>query len=244
MDTLFHTQNNGWIDTVIISASDHDWYEIGTSTAPDDITDNIWTDGWAAVGIAGTTTSTINDTLLTALIVDGNILPDVDQAYDVGTRVKRWQNIWAVNGKFSLSDRRYKENITSIEYGLEEIMKLDPVTYFWKNKDVSAGRKVGLIAQDVHLIIPEVVDTGDHTSDLMSIDYAGIVPVLVRAIQEQQDIIDRQQSQIEALKAESVKSTEVKSEFDLLKTENSALKDRLDEIEEFLRHLRQNTNKE
>jgi hypothetical protein len=76
-----------------------------------------------------------------------------------------------------------------LTYGLAEVANLNPITY---NFIGSGNTNIGLLAQDVANIIPEVVmpsqlDTDtDYTglTNHLGIDYSGLVPVLIKAIQE------------------------------------------------------------
>ena len=82
-----------------------------------------------------------------------------------------------------LSDLKLKENIQPIEYGLKEVMELNPVQFDWKRED--RGHDIGFIAQDVESVISEVVKDNDGIKgEFKSVDYARIVAVLVRSIQE------------------------------------------------------------
>jgi hypothetical protein len=97
-----------------------------------------------------------------------------------------WQNA---------SDERLKENITDIPYGLAEVKQLQPKKYSM----ISGGEEqVGLIAQEVETIIPEIVTTSGE-ANMKSLSYGNLNAVLIKAIQEQQTIIDDLKSRIEAL---------------------------------------------
>ena len=94
-------------------------------------------------------------------------------------------------GFTSASDRRLKENIKGTKYGLDEILKLEPVDYTLK---LNGLKQVGFIAQDVKPLIPEVVSgvEGDiEKGETLGITYTSLIPVLTKAIQEQQTIISR-----------------------------------------------------
>ena len=96
------------------------------------------------------------------------------------------------------SDRTLKENINPIPYGLEEVLKMNPVEYDWKEKRNKA-HDIGVIAQEIEKIIPEVVqENKDLNSDKMikSVDYSKMVAVLIKAVQEQQVQIDELKTQI------------------------------------------------
>jgi hypothetical protein len=92
------------------------------------------------------------------------------------------------------SDRRIKKNIVDIKYGLADVLKIQPRSY--QMKEV-AGDYIGLIAQEMEEIIPEVV-SGDPEKQL-TLDYGSLVAVAFKAIQEQQVIIESLKTRITAL---------------------------------------------
>ena len=92
------------------------------------------------------------------------------------------------------SDGRFKENITTIKYGLDTVLKTKPSSY--TRKDVS-GNYIGFIAQELKQEIPEVVNGSDETQ--YGVDYGSLVAVAFKAIQEQQAIITDLKTRIEAL---------------------------------------------
>ncbi len=104
------------------------------------------------------------------------------------------------------SDARVKKNITNIDYGLKEVMALRPVQYNHHSSTFDKeGLKVkedytheiGFIAQEMHTIVSEIVDKPiDESIDLWSMDYGKLTPVLVKAIQEQQKVIENLQSKL------------------------------------------------
>ncbi len=95
---------------------------------------------------------------------------------------------------YRLSDRRQKENIKDIAYGLDEVMRLRPVTHTWLQGD-SSKVSIGLIAQEVEEILSEVVNTSmDGESDVKALDYNGIIPVLIKSIQELNERIKQLES--------------------------------------------------
>lgn len=93
---------------------------------------------------------------------------------------------WAV-----VSDARLKKDVTNLSYGLAETLRLRPVTY--KLKEGYKNTQLGLIAQEVQQVVPEVVNSAGGTSGLLSLNYSALVPVVIRAIQDQQKAIDAQQ---------------------------------------------------
>jgi hypothetical protein len=87
------------------------------------------------------------------------------------------------------SDRRLKKNIDDLHYGLNEILQLQPKQYFWKNQEQDK-KSLGLIAQDVQPIINEIVNTQDDKLKTLGVNYIELIPVLIKAIQEQQKTIE------------------------------------------------------
>jgi type VI protein secretion system component Hcp len=89
----------------------------------------------------------------------------------------------------SCSDIRYKKNITEIENGLDLISRIRGVRFDWNteefsDKQFSNDRQVGLIAQEVEEVIPEVVTKDDN--GYYAVDYARLAPILIEAVKEQQ----------------------------------------------------------
>lgn len=127
----------------------------------------------------------------------GDVIPDADNARTCGNSSRRWSTVYAANGTIQTSDIRMKKNIHDLPYGLAEVLRLKPVGYNWK--DNSGGNKIGLIAQEVRKIIPEVV-VGDEAKEKLGMNYAELVPVLINAIKEQQVQIDALKKEIQGLK--------------------------------------------
>jgi endosialidase-like protein len=98
------------------------------------------------------------------------------------------------------SDLRLKEGISNIGYGLPEVMRLRPVTWTWKQKP-EQGVQLGLIAQEVETVLPELVATDKDVDHTKGLNYIGLVPVTIKAIQEQQAQIEDQQKHISELEA-------------------------------------------
>jgi len=115
------------------------------------------------------------------------------------------------------SDARLKRDIQPMsKYGLSTVMQLKPVMYFYK-ADKTNHPEVGFIAQDMQKIVPEVVSgtEGDISKgETLGLSYGNLVPVLTKAIQEQQ-------AEIEALKAENAS---MKADNANLKAENTSIK--------------------
>ncbi len=153
-------------------------------------------------------TETVEDTGSNRLEWNCGLFPDTDDSFQLGGSALRWEAVWATDGTINTSDRREKKDIQNLDYGLGEILNLKPVRFRWKAKS-EQGEKLGLIAQDVLEVIPEVVKThefvttgeGEHTTlekkelDRLGVYYTDLIPVLIKAIQEQQEIIQSYKSE-------------------------------------------------
>jgi hypothetical protein len=95
------------------------------------------------------------------------------------------------------SSRRWKENIQPIDDPLGKVMRLRGVYFNWK---ANGKHDIGMIAEEVGEVIPEVVTYEDNGKDAKSLDYARLVSVLVEAIKEQQKEIEKLRLEIEELK--------------------------------------------
>jgi hypothetical protein len=104
----------------------------------------------------------------------------------------------------SISDVRFKENIKDIDTGLEEILKIQPRRFDWKEGKGTGEKNVaGFIAQEIETVFPELVsefkDQLDDETMYKSVGYAGLIPSLVKAIQEQQALIENLTTRLNAL---------------------------------------------
>ncbi|NJO01930.1 MAG: tail fiber domain-containing protein [Bacteroidia bacterium] len=95
------------------------------------------------------------------------------------------------------SDKRFKKDIQPVTKALSKINQLTGVGYSYRTEEFAksnlpAGKSLGFIAQDIEKVFPELVHR--NAEGYMSVNYDGLIPVLVEAIKEQQ-------AQIEELKA-------------------------------------------
>ena len=80
------------------------------------------------------------------------------------------------------SDVRLKRDIATIPYALDAVTQLEGVTYYWKDPNKSAKRQVGLIAQQVEKVFPELVAT--DAEGFKSVAYQNLVAPMINAIKE------------------------------------------------------------
>jgi hypothetical protein len=134
------------------------------------------------------------------------------------------------------SDERWKEDIRSLPYGLDMLMNLKPVDYIRKNNEKET-REMGIIAQDLEELLDEIgyEDQGFLIRDddgLLHLRYNDLIALLIKAIQDQQALIEEQ-------------NIEIKNQKDVIESFTSELKEnkenqekinyRLNQFEELLK---------
>ena len=96
------------------------------------------------------------------------------------------RNVYGVD-LVATSDSRTKDNIVTVDSALDKLLKMRGV--YFERKIEPGERRVGVIAQEVEEVLPEVVYT--HNDGMKSVSYGSIVGLLIEAIKEQQEIITR-----------------------------------------------------
>jgi hypothetical protein len=103
---------------------------------------------------------------------------------------------------YSSSDIRFKENITPIENALDKISKISGNTYDWKEENKIEhgyeGNDVGVIAQEIEAVLPQLVQTREN--GYKAVKYDKLVALLIEGIKEQQTQIHSLTIEIENLK--------------------------------------------
>jgi hypothetical protein len=100
--------------------------------------------------------------------------------------------IRATGDVIAYSDARVKENVETVENALSKVVSLRGVTYTRKDSE-DKSEKVGVIAQEVLSILPQVVSQDDNGN--YSVAYGNMVGVLIEAIKELKAEIDQLKSQ-------------------------------------------------
>ena len=95
---------------------------------------------------------------------------------------------------FSTSDERLKDNVTPIESAIDKINQIGGYEFDWNNSSEHSGHDVGVIAQEIEKVLPEVVV--DRDTGYKAVRYEKIVALLIQAIKEQQLQIDELKSKI------------------------------------------------
>jgi hypothetical protein len=130
-------------------------------------------------GFAGSSNTMVLDIPNRRVGIGGQTAPTV--ALDVTGDIKASGNITAY------SDERFKTNRHPIVNALEKVGQMRGVSYETKEE---GRRRIGVIAQEIEKIIPEVVLTDDTDEHYKSVDYGNIVAVLIEAVKELKAKVD------------------------------------------------------
>ena len=117
---------------------------------------------------------------------------------------------------YNASDERLKRNISKMNYGLKEVLQLNPITFQYNGKGGvrnTEAKQFGLKAQNLQKIAPELVTTFTHeeeneetkvikSEEYLMVEESAIKYMLVNAMKEQQEIIDEQANELAEMKAE------------------------------------------
>ena len=162
--------------------------------------------GTLAAARIPTTFTTITSLLNTSLVVgrdaDNGIHFSTDNAIKVEVNGVQDEFRFVAGGEFhadadivafsstTASDKNLKENVEALPYGLDDVMKMRAVEFDWK-KDKANGKErghdIGVIAQEMEEVIPEVVKEYEGLQgkdNFKAVDYSKLVPVLIKSIQE------------------------------------------------------------
>jgi hypothetical protein len=119
------------------------------------------------------------------------------------------------------SDRRLKDNIVNTHFSINDLMKVQVRDYFYK-ADPNKTPTTGFIAQELYEIFPNAVSKPANEEEMWSVDYGKITPLLVKAIQDQQALIEKLEAENADMKAENTamkaENTSIKSDVEALKS--------------------------
>ncbi len=133
---------------------------------------------WNSSGSSVTNNATSFSTSNTAFVIgNGTDSSNKSDAFKV-----MFDGTTTIAGDLTInSDARLKANITSLGGTLAKLLKIDGKSYTMK-KDQSEKQKIGLLAQDIQKVFPELVL---ESQGIKSVNYQGLVPVLINALKEQ-----------------------------------------------------------
>ena len=134
-----------------------------------------------------------------ARLFAGSFDPGSNDAIDLGSSSRRWDDVFATNGTIDTSDKRRKDNIKDTSLGLDFVNKLKPKEYKWKDYTDEEGvskkftrKHQGLLAQDVEQTIKDIGLTNndfagivyDKESDIYGLRYTQLIAPLIKSVQE------------------------------------------------------------
>ena len=116
---------------------------------------------------------------------------------------------FTITGSYGSSDRALKENIVTLPNQLEKVKQLNPVSFDWKEKaeDGSTESSIGFVAQEVEALYPNLIRTAAEDTDAeeasttqyKSLNYAVMVSILTKAVQELSAELDAAKARITTL---------------------------------------------
>lgn len=96
------------------------------------------------------------------------------------------------------SDARLKTDIKPLTNSLQKLLRINGYNYHWINKNSDEGLQTGVMAQEIQKLFPELVK--ESIEGTLSVNYSGLIPVMIESIKEQQRMLQKQQQQIDELK--------------------------------------------
>jgi hypothetical protein len=118
-----------------------------------------------------------------------------------GGGIATWDIVGAsayLSGVSYRSDLSLKKNIQPINYdALDKVLKLNPVSFYWKDERIDREKHFGFIAQEVEKILPELVRK--DSKGKKSLNYNEFIPFLTKSIKEQQLQIASQSARLSLL---------------------------------------------
>lgn len=100
------------------------------------------------------------------------------------------------------SSKRWKTNIRTIKGALNKVKRLRGISY---NQQADDKRNIGLVAEEVGEVIPEIVTYEENGKDAQGLDYSRLVAVLIEAVKEQQGQIEELKDTVKSLLADKSK---------------------------------------
>jgi Chaperone of endosialidase len=125
------------------------------------------------------------------------------------------------DGWDSWSSRRWKTNIQTLHGALVKIEQLRGVSYDMRD---SGKHQIGVIAEEVGAVVPEVVTWEKNGKDAQGVDYGRLTALLIEATKEQQQLIRQQQEQIRAQTAQlKVQQVQIRAQGTQLKVQQTRI---------------------
>ncbi len=223
-----NTDPNGWAGLNLRNDNKSYSLSIGGSTAgtaPDNLYIFNGTSGNAPFVVAASDNVGVGiESPVTTLHVDHGVNgPDVDGLSISRLGADRWTFLSAMSDSnlevyynnvlkgefdtgsgtyFSASDRRLKRNISPASSYLTKALSIPIKEFHYKDQKDLEHKEIGVVAQELLPLFPSLVNS---KSEFMTVSYIGLGPIAIKAIQEQQEIIDKLKRELADSRAENVK---------------------------------------
>ena len=116
------------------------------------------------------------------------------QAVSAGVELLAGATSWS-----AVSDERLKKNIKPLEYGLSDVLQINPVRFDYKTDESDDSKRLGFIAQELQPVIPEAVGGNEET--FYGVSATELIPALIKAIKELNAKVETLEARIAALEA-------------------------------------------
>ena len=170
------------------------------------------------------TTSTFNVSTMISnasntITVRGSVFPSADITYGLGSGSFRFTTVYASGGVITTSDSSEKDLIL-LPYGLNEVMQVKTIMYKWKSQALLPDTDLtkhfqyyGICADQLSAIFPELVYNEDPNVP-MQLNYSELIPVVIKAIQEQNDSIQQLHTQTQKINKLELELSSIKSQIE------------------------------
>lgn len=107
-------------------------------------------------------------------------------------------SLWTKSGALSGCDVKLKDRIEPLSQALEKVLQLAGVSFMERGNEPEQSRRMGVVAQQVEPVVPEVVKAGPD--GLKGVEYSGLVALLIEAVKGQQGLLTEQRALIDGLR--------------------------------------------
>jgi hypothetical protein len=175
----------------------------GSATAASGTTFGVWGRSNSPAGVGGYFLSE-GRTGARIAAAGGLYRSDWPSGWDGG--LETWDIVCAsilASSYYTRSDERLKQDIQPLDAmsDFQRLLNLRPVSYSWRDKLMSQERQYGFIAQELRQVFPELVQEGTDEQKTLSVNYQALFPLLVNALQVQQEEIRQLRQEVQELRA-------------------------------------------
>ena len=196
-----------------------DWYESGERQAfvrynSQDM--QIYNDKISVLGVPGDVVLSAKGKLRVITSDEASLVIDNNQRVGIGTTAPEYDldvhgDVNVTGDLLAASDLRLKKEILPLENAMQKLLSLKPVSYQFRHEEfpqlkLAPGRKMGLIAQDVEKIIPDLVSSSNRDElhelgleEFKSVNYVALIPMMIKSIQELKTELDQKTKELENL---------------------------------------------